>query len=409
MVQISKNILYSNAENDIFDSYIEEVFHSKSIIDLAELKNLSDFFFKHIVPKIDSLTKKSINDLKAYLPLKQSDRSSFMWHLISGGGGSIFKYRNLIFKFTPKNKEIVSEKDIEEVTVPKYIKKLLELNCYNTISDFITIPLYIRYGEFSIEFNALHNLHQLCLMIISYTKMKHEKKHISKLTLLQETTQLTHEDKNNLGKITQINLMLLSHYLDIKIELISNISSFNVIPKSAKTYGYITTSPIAIMSANKMSVHTLSDYFNDKKLNYHSMLESLSLQMIFQILLFYHTILKMKPAFVHRDLKLDNILVKELPSHEIKQNITIDDEAYKVNIETPLIFLINDFEKSEIESSKSWFHDLTLLFFSIKHYKNLLLPARLYPMFEDKNKIMSYDDLSKLLKDKLFSKFIKKM
>jgi hypothetical protein len=163
------------------------------------------------------------------------------------------------------------------------------------------------------------------------------------------------------------------------------------------------------MSANKLSTKTLEEYFNDKKLNYHSLLETLSLQLICQLLVFYHTLLKMKPSFSHRDFKLDNILVRELPSHNLSQNITILGEDWRMEINSPFIFLINDFEKSEIDSAQNWFEDFKFLFFSIGHYRNLLLPKKLLDLFSKNANTMTYNELGELIKDDMFRMFMKRL
>lgn len=411
MRQVSKNILFSNRDNETFDEMFKECFDTQSMISLSSITDPQSFFLQNIYPKLKSLTKQSLSKIKPHLPLKQEQRYLFFYHLISGGGGSVFKYKDFIFKVTPKSSEISSEKDIAEISVPKYLKKLFTINCYNQLSDFVAIPLYIRYGNFSIELKALSNIHQLTIIMLAYTLLTNDGVAVNKSSLTNKIANITHDEKMHLNKESQINILLLSYYLDVKPIILNNLFSFNVIPKSQKEYGYLTISEPAIMSANKLSAHTLMEYFKDSKLSYNKLLEQLSMQMIFQVLVFYHVLLQMKPAFVHRDLKLDNILVREQPSHRIHQCITINNEEYQILINSPLIFLINDFEKSEIESSKSWIDDFNFLFYSIKHYKNVTLPRIFYIKFDKEDseyEAASYDDLGKLIKDDMFKSFVSK-
>lgn len=404
MAQISKNVLYSSSSNELFDTLGGEVLETKAMQRLSEITSPINFFLSTLLIKFDSLSKDTIMKVKNELPLKKEQRKRFFMHLISGGGGSIFQYKDFIFKITPQSKQITSDKELEEITIPKYLMKLLKINDYTTISDFINIPLYVRYGDFTVQFKAIVNLYHLCLITVAYTNLKASCKQINKKTLLDEVTKIKNDQNPITDKVTQINLMLLSLELETKMIIINNLPSFNVILKSPGIYGYVTVAETAIMSVNKLTTTSLNTYFKDTSINYQVLLENLSLQLVFQVFLFYHTVLKMKPSFVHKDLKLDNILMFDLSTHKIKQKITIQSEKWEVNIKTPIIFKLNDFEHSEVDSNKSWTEDIKFLFFSIKYYKNLILPRKLY-----EEEITSYDKLENVLKDKMFHNFMKRI
>lgn len=398
-VQISKSVLYSSVEDSMLDQLLDEIFN-ENLRQLSDINPLQ-YFYNNIMPNFSLRSK--VEEIKKFISRPSAERKYDVVHLISGGGGSIFQYKDLIFKISPFNKMITSDKDITEISVPRYIVKLLKLNNYPGISSFISMPLYVRYGNFNIEFRAIKNIYYLSIMSLVYSRIKNRKIKITTEYLEKYITSMNQKDIST-DKKALFYILATAHLVGSKILFLNNLHTFVSIRDTTSSYGYTIVYNTAVMSANKLSVKSLSEYFRDNAVDYNQLLRAFTKQLIFQILIFYYVMIGMKPGFAHRDFKLDNILVMALPSHIIAETLRIRDIRYNINIQTPLIFKLNDFDRSKIESASLWIEDFRYLTSSIKYYKNLPIELFILDIFND----ITYAKLESLILDDMFSEYMTK-
>jgi len=390
---------------------INEFFFNNEFIKLGQMKNIKKYFFDDIYPILLDISKGNVVSLmkSEILPLQNS--LSYLHHMITGGGGSIFRYNRTIYKLCPIDSEAKDSSQINEYNIPKLIFQLLNLNHENSsigqcsfITNCLLIPQDIKIGLKDDIFKSLYNLHLIYLMTYYILYSDHQNLKINDLDAI---TTIDLRKKNNFilgSQRMKFFTQYLTMYLNIKIYIGENFNTLSrildhIIASKIK-HAYIITFPLAINSSNKLSVELLQNYFKNESLDYTAMLKEYSLQIIFQVFIFYHTILRFKPNFVHKDLKLDNILIKNFPQKFLKFKLIINSNNYMIKIQSPFLFVINDFERAELEStSYSWKEDLNYLFYSINYYNNLILPSELMNLFPASNKIKSVGDINFNFKD----------
>lgn len=400
MYQESKNVMYTNSTSAPIDSMYSEIFENTNIH--LQVKNRIKFFFETVLPIYTNMTKTKLLEFKKKSPLTSSSKDLYLSHYISGGGGMLFRYKKMILKIVPSPTLITSMKDVNECWIPKYLSKLLFINDYKKISEFVFVPLYIKYGNIQHALEVLQNMYYLSLMVIAMDKVNELKQRITPETISEAIDGLNRKDLSNISKTTMVNLSILSDIMNTKILIINNIYSMrHVINRTSYPYGYVMLSYSAIISCNNLNEKFLESYSSTPK----QMLKKLSLQLIIQLLVFYHTLLKMKPNYSHNDLKIDNILLRELPSHKITEKIIVNDTPMILEINSPLIFMINDFDKAIIDDGIKWMNDFKMLVYSINYYKNLIIPEEILIKLNDPS--IDYTTLITLITDKTFKDFIK--
>ena len=85
--------------------------------------------------------------------------------MITGGGGSIFKYQNMVYKICPSSNVIDNPSTILEYSIPKEISKIFVINDSEVLNYFFIKSSYIRYGLMRNVFKAIHNLYMIYIMI----------------------------------------------------------------------------------------------------------------------------------------------------------------------------------------------------------------------------------------------------
>lgn len=463
MVQRSKNLLLNHKDTSVYDELLSNIFDTPCFERLVEIDDPKVYFNSIILPILIKLRTKllpqqhnnnssSSNDnndrvinnlLNKPIPSTIEERRNYLYHIITGGGGSIFKYKDKIYKMssTNTNIEITSSNSIAEVFIPHYLQKLFAANEYQYMTQFFLTPLYVRYGNFYREFKALYNLRIIYHYIIAFSVAFRNVKQLPTIKEIINSVQSSYEgipinNKTLLlddDKMTLIYLYYITNYLGINILITNRLHTFKLISTAYTNKfinGYITIAPEAVISGDKLTTEFLASYFNDDCIDYYKLIQKLSSQLMFQILIFYYVLLKMKPSFVHRDLKLDNILVKKSMNRKIEFDIVIEDKGVDVEyhccIDSPFTFMINDFDRAVIESdNRTWFQDIHYFLHSVKHYANLNIDQRIFDVFyiHKKNEIedllctrwiyhsnlieFNHYDLGCLIKEGVFSEFIK--
>jgi len=414
----SKTSNNKHSNNDVIDYTIDHILMNHSFVTISEIQNLQTYFIEKVLP-IVHITKAQFEGIQE--KFQKNNRDRFFSHFISGGGGSIFKYNNLIYKICPTVSIANSPASIGEYIIPYTIGKMFSSNDLFKMKHFIVLPLYVRYGNLSKLYKGLYNLYKIYVMLYianpkNYKVNVEDLMHINSVDIPNDTNIIL--NSNKLYNITQV----VTIALNLHVYLGDGFSSFsrmiNHIINASLQNGYVIVFPLAIGSANKLSIQMLKDYFSDESADYNKLLTDLSLQLVFQVLLFYYVILKYRPNFAHRDLKLDNILIRSLPLLKINFDMDIRDLKYRVDINSSFTFAINDFERSELVStSKTWTQDLEYFFYSISYYRNLKLPSSLIDIFPASKKWnnssdglkISYSDLENVLTGSIFAKFIKRV
>ncbi len=320
-------------------------FGNSDYIDTAEA------FQKLIKPYLDSNIPSARTKYKTYEELCRENNVSVdkcVYHINSGGYAMVYKYGYFIAKIIP-------HKDMKNgYLIPiRFISDIHEIR----ITDFVACP-YTVASE--VDVSAFLKLVQKIIELIAISVAYIEKKDIKSKSIYTDVSLKTFFTTNRnyppvISKAIQqvfkskTPLCLFNNFYN----LASFHDSLNLSRLSTMIYF-----PVALCSANKFSG---SDY---------------SMQMFFQVFLSYYVLQShYNERFVHKDLKLDNILVFEDPS-PMMITVMINNIPKKYMIESIYKFKINDFDLSNIqtESSNEWFIDLHFFVHSVIHYHNFDLP-----------------------------------
>jgi hypothetical protein len=319
---------------------------------------VSNLFFQRVKSFLDKNLDKSKVKYKTYDELMNDNNVAidrYLFHLNSGGYAMIFKYGYYICKIIPQ-KEMNAGYSIP-TRIDKEVKSM-------PMRDFIALP-YCCAFKTNID-GFLFELKRQILLVAMAVAYIDKKPSLDAKDILKDTSLKTFFVTNR--KYPPIIAKAIQQVSKNKVSLslfnnFYNLASFyDMLETSKKTLIYF---PIAMCSSNKFPS---KDYTS---------------QMLLQVLLAYYAIEShYSEKFVHRDLKLDNILVFEDRS-PLMLEVKINGKNRKYVIASPYKFKINDFDLSLIKETgdNEWFLDLHFLVHSMIHYCNFEVSDNLKDFF----------------------------
>ena len=377
------NIEKKNVLSKQKKTYGDIIYYNELVVflnDFNTFANIKDFSV-YFINNIKHFFNNNVSTEDKLLPTTRETRSFFLYHIATGGSGSIFKYNGIVLKIVSRKIDIPPE-----YNVPLNLIDLIDSTLINNLSSFILKPISCTIcNNLSQFWNIIRNVFEYTIWCIalflsrsSQLSVEEEYEKVSKniisyKNIFSNNKKFAVEVMAVFDSVFKLKINIMNNFTEIGRYIQSiDLNNYNEKLK----YGYLLFMPIGICSGNKIT--SKMNYFKNMT---HPNIKDLSCQLLFQVFYFYYVITGLLENFVHGDLKLDNIIMFPL-YNTLMLTSEINDIVYDIKIESPVCFKLNDFELSSLKSYNShWSQDLHYFIHSVIFYENLVIPNKLIEKF----------------------------